>query len=435
MNNNKEPSPNLCFDLKCSNINEVAKHNVKKGKMSQKNSNTIGISRRRTATLRADGRFQVYALVNGRRQACYGVTEYKANCIADIEEAPEDVKAILKSDERYLFSYSFYRYRNYLLFYTALEPQTVDRYEATYVKYFPGSALNQKDIRALTSGDVSDFLNGILNQYDKLTNKEFMRIKHIIKAVINFIYDEELDDEQLQPVLDWGKIRRKIPKGKIYNKVSREHAVSNRDKVVLQNKILKENVYPEKFAHVLMILINFSLGLRIGELAALTVEDVDLERCVVYVNKSCKRYNQRDEFGNKIGKCIYYDGDTKTPKGIREIPISYNAQQLFGILLQYRKAKGYRSKYLAYDGESLSARTTEMAYILNKLCEKADVQEFHSHIIRKTFASALSKSPEIDIGTISEYLGHAQVSTTLNNYILPENETTDMRIQKMSQYV
>ena len=30
--------------------------------------------------------------------------------------------------------------------------------------------------------------------------------------------------------------------------------------------------------------------LRVGELAALTVDDIDMERHIVYINKSCKRY-------------------------------------------------------------------------------------------------------------------------------------------------
>lgn len=429
----KTSSLNLQSDEQDDNVNNGCKNKIQKGRMG-KQRNIIKISKRRTATLRADGRYQVYCKIDGKRKACYGNTEYKANCEADIQEADQDIKEILLSDKRYVFEYCFYRYRNYLLFYTALEKQTIDRYEATYIKYFPGSGLNQKDVRKITSADISEFLNSILHELKRITTKEYQRIKHIIKAVINFIYDEELDEET-EPVLDWEKIKRKIPKGKIYNKVAREYAVSSKDKNILRNKILEENIYPDKFAHVLMLLINFSLGLRIGELAALTVDDVDFDRQVVYVDKSCKRHNERDEYGNKVGKCVYYDGTTKTPKGIREIPISETARQLFQILMKYRKSKGYKSKYLAYDGETLNARAAAMAEILNKLCEKADIQEFHSHIIRKSFASALSKCPDIDIATISEYLGHAQVSTTLNNYIIPANETIDNKIKQMSEYV
>ena len=98
-------------------------------------------------------------------------------------------------------------------------------------------------------------------------------------------------------------------------------------------------------------MINFSLGLRIGELAALKVEDIDMIHHVVYVNDSCKSYKKRDEYGNAVGGYVHTVGGTKTPKGKRMIPMSYNAQKLFAILLQYRKDKGYRSGYLAYDGE------------------------------------------------------------------------------------
>lgn len=400
----------------------------------------IRISKRRTATLRKDGRYQVYIKEDdGKRTACYGENEYLANCNADIQEADEEMRAILEGEGRFIFKYCFYRYRNYLLFYTSLEKQTVDRYEATYNKYFLDSKIASMDIRNITTEAVENFLNVVLHQRDRITNKEYQRIRHIIKAVIEFIWDFEIDyfDSGTVdfPELDWKRIRRRIPKGKIYNKVQKEYAVSQKDKQILKEKGIDENVYPAKFAHVIMLIINFSLGLRIGELAALQVDDVDLERRIVRVDKSSKRHRVRDEYGNSIGKCVYYDGTTKTPKGIREIPISDTAYELFNILFQYRRIKNYRSKYLAYDGEDVRSRANALARTLEGLCQKVDISEFHSHIIRKTFASSLSKSPDIDLATIAEYLGHAQVSTTLNNYIIPTNDTIDYKIKQMSKYV
>lgn len=424
MKKKDNPSLNLQTNLKNAMLSSTVK-----GRAQKK------MSKRRKATLRSDGRWQVYADVDGRRKACYGRTEYQANCKADILEADEETKKELEDiNRKYIFENCFYRYRNYELFYGVIEPQTVDRYEATYMKYFPKSRLVIKDIRKISGKDIADFIVGILNEYDRITNKEYQRIRHIIKAVMNFVYDEELDEVQ-PPVIDWERIRRRLPKGKIYNNVKREYAVSDNNKMVLRNKVLNENVYPEKFAHILMLLINFSLGLRVGELAALTVDDIDMERHIVYINKSCKRYYARDEYGNKLTKCIYDVGTTKTPKGIREVPMSETVQYLFDILLKYRREKGYQSKYLAYDGERGKARVAVLSKTLNKLCRKCGMEEFNTHIIRKSFASALSKCPDIDIATISEYMGHAQVSTTLNNYIIPENETTDARIKQMSGYV
>lgn len=412
------------------------------GKVKQDNKSLQGIcmGKKRNATLRKDGRWQVYAILKDKRKACYGKTDYKANYAADIAEAEdrgdEAVLERITGDKRYIFENCFYRYRNYLLFYTNVTPETVDRYENTYNKYFPDSILNTMDVKNIDSDAVSNFMITILKRYEKLTNREWQRIKHIVKATIGFIFDEELDDIPADeiPVIDWEKIKKKAStQGKIYKPVRRQYAVSAPEKQILQDKILNENVYPEKFAHVLMLLINFSLGLRIGELAALKVNDIDMLHHVVYVNDSCKSYKKRDEFGNATGGYVHTVGGTKTPKGKRMIPMSYKAQKLFEILLKYREEKGYQSQYLAYDGEDTRARVKSMSRILKRLCEKTDIDEFTSHIIRKSFATALSCCPDIDIATISEYLGHAQVSTTVNNYLIPTRETLEDRIKKLSK--
>lgn len=435
----KQPSFDLQADYGNGKIHDGYKKQCHVKGMKKKE--VLRISKRRTATLRKDGRYQVYIKTDdGKRKACYGQSEYLANCNADIREADEEMRVILAGEGRFVFKYCFYRYRNYLLFYTSLETQTVDRYEATYNKYFLNSKIALMDIRHISTEAIEEFLNAVLhNNQGRITNKEYQRIRHIIKAVIEFIWDFEIEyfDPQMAdcPSLDWGRIRRRIPRGKIYNKVKKEYAVSQKDKDILKEKGIEQNVYPAKFAHVIMLIINFSLGLRIGELAALQADDVDMDGRVVYVNKSSKRHSIRDDYGNMVGRYSYYDGSTKTPKGIREIPISDTAYELFNVLFQYRKLKNYRSKYLAYDGEDVRSRTGELSRTLEELCKKVDIKEFHSHIIRKTFASSLSKSPDIDLATIAEYLGHAQVSTTLNNYIIPTNDAIDYKIQQMSRYV
>ena len=395
----------------------------------------INMSKKRTATLRNDGRWQVYARVGGKRVACYGKTEYLANQKADYLEADEEVKKRL--DERrgkYDFENCFYRYRNFQLFYGNIQPQSVDRYEATFDKYYKGSFFSKLDIRKISDKDICTFLTRILNKQNNFTGKEYQRIVHIFKAVINFVYDEELEQEDI-PYHDWARIKRKIPKNKIITSHKREYSVSDSSKASLKEKILEDNVYPERYAQTLLLLINFSLGLRIGELAALTVGDLDFDHKVVLVHESVKRYYERDKYGNKTHQSVYEAGTTKTPRGIREIPMSESVQKMFRILLDYREQKGYLSPYLAYDGRKVRSRAASLTNTLKRMCELSDVEYFNSHIIRKTFATTLSRCPEIDVATISEYMGHAQVSTTINNYIIPAQDTVEEKIRKISGYI
>lgn len=411
-----------------------------KVKQDNKSLTNVCMGKKKTATLRKDGRWQVYANVAGKRKACYGKTEYKANYAADIIEAKEqgddEVLERISGEKRFSFGNCFLRYRNYLLFYTNLTWETVDRYENTYNRYFPGTIFDEMDIRKIDSEAVSKLVFIILKKFQKLSNKEWQRIKHIIKATINFSIDEELDDftDLKMPEINWEKItRRAKEQGKIYNSVKKQYAVSISDKKVLEEKIINENVYPEKFAHVLMLVINFSLGLRVGELAALKVENVDMVNHVVYVKNSCKTYKKRNEYGNAVGGYEHTIGGTKTPKGERAIPMSYNAQRLFEVLFQYRKEMGFDSPYLAYDGSDEAGREKALGKILRRFCQKTEIEDFTTHIIRKSFATALCMCPDIDIATISEYMGHAQVSTTVNNYLIPVRETLEEKRAKISQ--
>ena len=432
MNNIRSTTLDLHPEVHCDTINDDVKSNKLGARMGKK----------RNVFLREDGRWETVVRIHGKRKACYGKTAYKAAWKADIEEAKAngDLEILdrIAGDKMYQFGNAFIRFRNLKLFMSGVTPETVDRYEVTYNRYFANSVLATMDIRQIDSNAVSNFFVQIISKEKKMTTREFQRIKHILKATIDFVYDEELDDEELDAVreIDWDKVKRRTSEhGKLYKKVKRQYAVSIPEKEILKQKVLDEKVYQERFASVLLLLINFSLGLRIGELVALREEDVDLRRHVVYVNSSMKTYKRRDDYGNAIGGAEHVVGETKTPKGKRTIPLSYNAQQLFTILFAYRKERGFKSPYLAYDGVRVRAKTKSMARILKVLCERTDIEEFTSHIIRKSFATALSCNPEIDIATISEYLGHAQVSTTVNNYIIPARESLENRIAQMSKMV
>lgn len=98
-----------------------------------------------------------------------------------------------------------------------------------------------------------------------------------------------------------------------------------------------EHKYPINYASVLCILLNFSLGLRIGELAALTVDDIDWERKVVLVSRTVKKCRKRNQSGDCIPGSLYKEGSPKTRNGIREIPLTQKAQDILNILMDYRK--------------------------------------------------------------------------------------------------
>lgn len=440
MNNRKTSSPQLFSGHQSDTIINAKRKNNSKVSEKEKSKDYLAIthiSKYRKATYRSDGRYQVIVYRDGKKKTCYGKTSYKANCAADIYESKDNselYRILTIPNYRYMFRYSFYRWRNYMLFYTSLEKSSVERYENTYNKYISGSCIDKMDIRKMGTKHLHEFFRVVLEENEKISTKDYQAIRHIIKGCIDFVYDYELDgDNDEEPSFDWDKVKRKIPKGKLYSRNKKERTVSKATKDELSNNLTDNS--NDNYACKIMLLINFSLGLRIGELAALEVSDVDMVERLVYVHNNYKTECVRDEYGNRTGQRNHYSTHTKTPKGERQIPISDSAYELFKKLFEYRKSNGITSKFLAYDGDKCKDRTKKLNTILNSWCNQSGVMKFNPHKIRKTFASSLSKSPDIDIATISALLGHAQVSTTLDNYIVPEDEPVDEKIKKMSIYV
>ena len=245
MDNNIKPSSQQLFSAP---QNDIIQWNRKKykSKVSEKEKYnddyvTKHISKLRKATYRKDGRYQVVVNKNGKKKTIYGKSPYKANCMADIYEAEDNVelhKILTIPKYRFLFCYSFFRWRNYMLFYSCLEKSTVERYENTYKKYIAGKSIDNTDVRKLDTKHLTQFFFSVLDEKESISTKDYQAIRHIIKGCIDFVYDQELDEEEdEEPSLDWDKVKRKIPKGKIYSKKRVERTVSKSSKNELDSKI------------------------------------------------------------------------------------------------------------------------------------------------------------------------------------------------------
>ena len=148
-------------DISC----DILKADVKSDKPG------IKMGKKRNAFLRKDGRWETNANINGKRKSCYGKTAYKAIMKADIAEAEaandQDILDRITGSKMYQFENVFLRFRNFKLFMSGVTPETVDRYEVTYNRYFPNSLLVTMDIRQIDSTVVSNFLSRLFGKKSK----------------------------------------------------------------------------------------------------------------------------------------------------------------------------------------------------------------------------------------------------------------------------
>ena len=156
------------------------------------------------------------------------------------------------------------------------------------------------------------------------------------------------------------------------------------------------------------ILTSLFTGIRIGELCALKCEDIDMDRKVIHIRSTMQRIkNTSIEAGAPKTK-ITIDAP-KSDCAIRDIPLSDN---LIEIIRPFVKPGTF---FLTGDAEHfVEPRTFENRY--KAILKKYGLKKMGYHSTRRTFASRCIERG-MDPKTLSEILGHASVSTTLDLYV------------------
>ena len=297
---------------------------------------------------------------------------------------------------------------------TCVKPPSLDRIEVTYNRYYDGHPIVEKYISKITEQDIIDFLTSIIMSDARITLKELQRILQIVRGTLVYFRDIKKGGVCLY---DWERIKRHIPMSKLDTTLKQETAVPAAHVEKLIEHVTRFKVYSQKQCGCLALCMNFYLGLRIGELASLTFNDFDFERNVIKIYKTESKFYERLEDGSKIGCMVYrVMDDCKTVYSVREIPILPEVKQFYELIKDWHDVHKIDSPYLADDGDEVIL-VQSLATTLRKLCQLCDVPYFHSHMIRKTFATKLHFS-NVPTRVISDLMGHAEIGTTENNYIL-----------------
>lgn len=295
---------------------------------------------------------------------------------------------------------------------------SLDRIECTYKRYYLNDVINNTYVHQIDNDFIVSFIRRSIPS-DSVTLKEFRRFYQIINNVLVFALDFNLGHAK---IIDWNYVKR-FGNGSGFDcKKKDAYIVPDSDFDTLYNSVVYDDVYPLKRSAALCVVLNFYLGLRIGEMAALRFEDFDIKNMCVYINHNEVKDYERDSSGERVGRCNYHVVDyLKTACGRRCVPLVPEALVIFDLICKNHNAHGYDSPYLCYDGTD-TIRTRSLARTLTRLCKLTGVQPFNFHLIRKTYASTLHMCG-IPTKVISGILGHADMSTTQKFYILNYKDT------------
>ena len=170
------------------------------------------------------------------------------------------------------------------------------------------------------------------------------------------------------------------------------------------------------------IFICLSTGIRIGEICALTWEDIDIDSGVIHIRKTIQRIYIREKGVRHTELLI----DTpKTATSIRDIPMT---KDLLSVLKPIRKVVNGQYFVLTNEAHPTEPRTYRNYY--KKLLDKLGIPPIKFHGLRHSFATRCIES-HCDYKTVSVILGHSNISTTLNLYVHPNMEQKKRCIDRM----
>ncbi len=168
------------------------------------------------------------------------------------------------------------------------------------------------------------------------------------------------------------------------------------------------------------ILLSLYTGIRIGELCALRWGDISLEDKSLTVRATLQRLQTFDE----KQKTRIVITPPKSACSLRSIPLP---DFLIEVLRPYRRSDG--CYFLTGKPFFVEPRTLENRY--KEALRACGIRDASFHTCRHSFATRCVELG-FDVKSLSEILGHASVSITMNRYVHPSMDFKRRNMNKLS---
>ena len=265
-----------------------------------------------------------------------------------------------------------------------LKESTRARY-AYLLRHYILPGLGETSVGQLTANGISDFLGGL--QRGGLSGKSARDVGVLLKSVLKY------STRRLE--CSCPGLEAELP---VYRR--KQVSVFSADEV----QRLARWVLSAPDGTGIAVLLALNTGLRLGELCALQFGDIDLKSGVVRVSKTVQRIP--GEGGTRLAV-----QPPKSDSSRRAVPLPGDMAALLNRLPRSDSAQRY---FLTGTDTPMEPRT--MQYRYRALLKAAGITYRNFHALRHTYASRCIERG-VDVKSLSEMLGHADVRTTLQFYV------------------
>ena len=179
----------------------------------------------------------------------------------------------------------------------------------------------------------------------------------------------------------------------------------------LQSKITNKNFG---------ILLAIYTGIRIGELCALKWGDINFNSQLLHINKTMIRTYTKED-GSQLNIT-----PPKSRSSVRTIPLSKWVMYYANLL------RGDDEEYIV-TGKIKYTEPNKYRLYYNRLLKDLNLPHLKFHALRHTFATRCIECG-CDYKSLSELLGHSNVSITMNLYIHPQMELKRKCVELLAEY-
>lgn len=284
----------------------------------------------------------------------------------------------------------------------SVRPSTYDRLETSYglMEHY---ALSRVPIDQLDEDYIQDYINELVN--DGYAMSTIKKQYHLVTEFMDYANVKGLVDRPYHKAV-------RLPSKMAIKKPTREVISYTPAEQEALTKVLWTLERPAYIAVLLML----ETGMRIGEVLALSWDDINLRRKCVRVCKTFVRLGNRRK--------SYIQNDAKSYTSNRTIPLSKNALRV----LEELKIRDRFMEYIVHDERGNPLGYEAVRWQIKKACEEAGVPYYGQHVFRHTFATNCYYKG-CDVKRLSKLLGHSDVTITYNIYVhLFGDELEDMRL-------
>lgn len=279
--------------------------------------------------------------------------------------------------------------------------KTIEKIENSFI-----GKLNVKDI---SNDDIQKFLNDNKNYSNSYIKKLYEQLNQAFNFAIKnkYILQNPMDD---------------VIKPKSTKEDKEVKALTIEEQQSLSNYLLNCTINEETYKNV--FLIQMYLGLRIGETLALNINDIDIEKQIINVNKTLTL--------GKNNEVIMGD-TTKTYASKRTIPIPDFLIPSIKEQLEIAKENNDNMLFLYNDHYiSHSVANSRLKRILKSTLGMED-KDISTHSLRHTFATRCIEAGMSAV-VLQRIIGHTDISITLNTYTSVFNRFKESELEKVMEY-